>query len=135
MIASGPLLTPWLTFPLAAVTMCIIALHAAWLAGCEMPESRRRIRRINAMLMLLSVPLIAYAFSAVGSDRPRVFVLVWSACIGMLGVVVLVAIVDMLNTARMRSLDVRQRQRRIARAREALRRDFVPENDATHPSG
>ncbi len=120
MIATGPLISPWLAFPLAAITMIIIAMHATNLTNIKMPESRRTIRKINGMLMLMAVPLIAYAFSGVGSEQPREFVLVWTASAALLTIIVFIAMVDILNTARLHRAESQQLRRNIRKARTQL---------------
>lgn len=120
LLAHGPLLSGWVVFPLAALTMTVIAAHGASLDHAQMPESRRRIRRINGMLMLLAVPVLAYAFGGVGSDRPRAFVLVWMAAILLLGIIVLFAAMDILNTARLHHCESRELRRQIVEARRRL---------------
>ncbi len=140
MIASGPLLSPWFAFPLAAFTMLVIAAHATALSNTQMPESRRTIRKINGMLMLIAVPLIAYAFSGVGSERPREYVLVWTASAALLAIIVFIALVDILNTARLHRAESRELRARIRKARaqlaqaahEAARRRRSGKNGTNH---
>lgn len=143
MIAAGPLISPWLAFSMAAFTMLVIAAHATALAETKMPESRRTIRKINAMLMLIGVPLIAYAFSGIGSQRPREFVFVWTAAAALLSVIVFIALVDILNTARLHRaqsqelrIKIRQARAQLAQvaqdaAHEAARRRQSGENGTT----
>ncbi len=120
MLASGPLLSPWVVYPMSAVTMLAVALHAVSLTDAHMPESRRRIRRVNAMLMLVCIPLLGYGFGGVGGHDPREFVLVWSASVLLLAVIVAVAMVDILNTARLHHREARELRRRILQARARL---------------
>jgi len=120
MLASGPLVSPWVVFPLSAVTMLVVALHAASLSDARMPESRRRIRRVNALLMLVCIPLLGYGFGGVSGHEPRAFVLVWSASVLLLAVIVAVAMVDILNTARLHHREARELRRRITQARAQL---------------
>ncbi len=136
MIAAGPLISPWLAFPMAAFTMLVIAAHATALSDMKMPESRRTIRKINGMLMLIGVPLIAYAFSGIGSQRPREFVFVWTAAAALLAIIVFIALVDILNTARLHRaqsqelrIKIRQARTQLAQmAQEAARRRQSGEN-------
>lgn len=119
-LAHGPMVSAWVVYPLAALTMTIIAAHGASLAHAPMPESRRRIRRINGMLMLIASAVLAYAFAGVGSERPREFVLVWMASILLLSVIVLLAIADILNTARLHRDESKELRRQILEARRRL---------------
>lgn len=119
-LSHGPLVSGWVVYPLAALTMTVIAAHGAGLSGAAMPESRRKIRRINGMLMLVATAVLAYAFGGAGSDRPGEFVVVWMASILLLGIIVLVAFVDILNTARLHRVERRELRRQIQDARARL---------------
>ena len=99
MLAAGPLAPPWAVFPMALMTMVILAAHLAGLARAEMPESRRRIRRINGWLMMFLV--IALACAAGLPATHRTFVMLWLIVAGLTGLVLIIAWMDALNTLRL----------------------------------
>lgn len=99
--SSGPMLTPWIVMPIAAVLLIVIGTHLNSLASAPMPASRRRIRVVNGWLMLLTTPLAAYAFAMAAPSNTRLFVLVWLAVVGLIGIIVMLALMDLLNTQRL----------------------------------
>jgi len=96
-----PLVSPWISMPLAALTLVALAAHVAHLHTAPMPASRRRIRSMNGSVMLVTVPSLAIAFSLVSPDRTRLFVLAWTACVALLGLMVVLAMADMVNNWRL----------------------------------
>ena len=107
----GPTILPfWFVAPLAGLTMLVIAGHLLAMrdARAHIPASRYRIRTVNGGIMLAAVPMLASAFSVVPTDRPRAFLLIWSACVGLLVVVVALALLDALNNARIGIIETRR---------------------------
>jgi protein-S-isoprenylcysteine O-methyltransferase Ste14 len=114
--AGGHALAPWwAVLPLALLTLLVLAGHVLSLARIEMPASRRRIRTANGLVMMLTVPLGAYA---VGIADPRQdqrsFVLAWMMVAGLLLVVLLVAGLDIVNTWRLHRREHRDLVRTLA---------------------
>lgn len=132
MLAAGPLAPPWAIFPMALVTMVILAAHLAGLARAEMPESRRRIRRINGWLMMFLVIALACAAGLPASQRT--FVMLWLIVAGLTGLVLIIAWMDAVNTLR---LHRRDRARLRAHMRDLLARRAgraAPESAEAPPS-
>jgi hypothetical protein len=105
--------------PPALVLVIAVGAHMAGMRGREMPPSRRRIRTANGVLMLLTVPLTAFAFCAVSPTDPRFFVLTWFAVVVMVGLVVAMAMADILNNlwlAHRHTQDLRAHMRAVQRA-------------------
>jgi hypothetical protein len=98
---NSPLVPTWLAVGSASVTMVALALHMNSLRSAEIPESRRRIRTVNGWLMLIAVPLLAYAFGIAAPAKTRLFVLVWAASVGLIGIIVTLAVLDMVNNWRL----------------------------------
>ncbi len=97
----GPLITPWIVMPVAGALLIVIGAHLNALASAPMPASRRRIRVVNGWLMLLTTPLAAYAFAMATPSNTRLFVLIWLAVVGLIGIIVMLAVMDLLNTQRL----------------------------------
>ncbi|MFI4881371.1 MAG: hypothetical protein ACIAQU_02175, partial [Phycisphaerales bacterium JB064] len=91
----------WVSAPMAMLTLVAVAAHLIAMRGAPMPESRRRIRTANGWLILITVPVLAIAFSVVSPQQPRRFALVWAVAILLLGLVVLMAVLDMGNNLRL----------------------------------
>lgn len=98
----------WISGPLAMITLVVVAAHLLAMRGAAMPESRRRIRTANGWLILVATPVLAIAFSVVSPDHPRRFALVWAVAIAMLGLIIVMAFVDMANNLRLAHLQRRQ---------------------------
>ncbi|HHN78211.1 MAG TPA: hypothetical protein ENK11_05990 [Phycisphaerales bacterium] len=107
----GPTILPfWFVGPLAGLTMLVIAGHLLAMRDAKdrIPASRYRIRTVNGGIMLVAVPLLASAFSVIPTNRPRPFLLIWTACIGLLAVVVVLALLDAINNARLGLLEAQR---------------------------
>lgn len=116
-LASGPLLSVWIGAPLGVVTLALVAAHVALLSRArEMPDSRRRIRRVNGWLMLGTVPIAVYAFCIASPATPRSFALSWMAVLGLVSIVLMLACLDILNTLRLHRAEQREIRRGLAEA-------------------
>lgn len=127
---------------MAAVALLIIAGHmqAMWEAARQglMPASRVRIRTVNGFVMMITTCLAAYGFGIVTPSRAGMFVLAWTAVAGLIAIVVMLAVIDVLNTARLTWREGREARRALrdkvareiaevrARAGEGLR---LPHDD------
>lgn len=90
----------WISAPLAMLTLVTVAAHLLAMRGATMPESRRRIRTANGWLILITAPMLVVAFSLVPPSNARQFALVWAVSIALIGMVILMAFVDMANNLR-----------------------------------
>ncbi len=101
----GVSISPWIAVPAAAATLAVVGAHLAVLRDAPIPPSRKRIRTVNGWLMLLLTPTLAYATSvaepAAGQGRQRVFVFAWLVVLGLLALVVMLALVDAVNSVRL----------------------------------
>ncbi len=130
-----PILPVWLVLPLASLTLVILGAHLQWMHHADMPGSRRRIRTASNLVSMLTVPLIAAGFALVNPDDHRLFVMVWLAIVGLLGVVVILACVDMLNNLRIHAKErqhIRTEIRRLQGEMRTLVRDRLKSDDLRH---
>lgn len=108
---------------MAVITLLVLAGHMhAMHSAPDVPPSRRRIRSINAGLMLVTVPVLAYSFGIATPARTQAFALAWSAASLLLGLIVVVALADVINTWRLHAgerdrLRLQMRALRAAAAR------------------
>lgn len=135
-LPTHPLAPAWLVLPMAVATLLVLAAHVhAMHAATGIPRSRRRVRSINAGLMLVTVPVLAYAFGIATPARTQAFALAWSASALLLALIVLVALADVINTWRIhaeerRLLSAQMRGLRAAAARQVeQRRKGGPSSD------
>lgn len=117
-----PIAPTWLVLSLALVSMVLIAGHLQAVQVADMPESRRRIRSAADMVMLVLSALLAYAFGIATPAQPRLFTLAWSACVGLLFVVLLLAFIDSANNMRMHRREMRVLREQSRATREKLHR-------------
>ncbi|MCA9297676.1 MAG: hypothetical protein KDA28_01340 [Phycisphaerales bacterium] len=94
-------LPAWFVLPLSGLMILGIAAHMVWMRQSDMPGSRRRIRMANDLLMILVVIAATYAFSVVRRSQPREWVLSWMFIVGMLGIITMLACLDILNNLRL----------------------------------
>lgn len=120
-LAAAPVAPAWVVFPIGGFTLVVVIWHLYTILRSD-PDTthptRRRIRLANAAVMLVLVPLIAYAFGVATTDSPRLFAIAWLAVMGLLALMVLLAMMDSANTARMHVADrtaLRSQFRRAAR--------------------
>lgn len=120
LLASENLAPAWLVLPVAGFTLIVVAAHVLLLAKADMPASRKRIRLVSGMLMMLTLPVISYALSIADpvSDQ-RAFVLSWMLTTGLLVLVVGLAALDMVNTWRLHRAELRGLRQSLKAAREA----------------
>lgn len=117
---SEPILSAWIVVPMAAVTLLLLAGHLTALQTAAMPRSRRRIRTINGLLMMLVTPLIAYVFCVATTNEPKTFVLGWTAVVWLLASIIFVAVVDAMNTLRLAREERAELRGRLVALRRAL---------------
>ncbi|GMV24287.1 MAG: hypothetical protein AMXMBFR58_03180 [Phycisphaerae bacterium] len=114
---TSPLIPTWIAATAAVITLLALALHMALLARTPMPASRRRIRTVNGWLMLGAIPVLMYAFGFAVPSQARSFALAWAASIGLIGIIVLLAILDILNNWRLHRRASAQLRRELAEMR------------------
>jgi hypothetical protein len=108
-------------FPLAAVVIVILATHLTLLRRAEMPASRKRIRTVNGVLMMLLTPFAAYAFGVAHASQTKQFVLIFFLVTGLLFIIIMLAVMDALNNVRIHrreARDLRDKYNAIKRAAE-----------------
>lgn len=88
----------WLVVPLAAFTLVVLAGHWIALGRAALPAFVKRVRSVNGLLMMLSVPVLAYAFGLADVNQARQFVLSWMLATGLLTLVLMLAFIDLLHT-------------------------------------
>ena len=124
-LISLPIISPYLSLALALALMVLVAIHARATQRSSEPASRKRIRGANACLIMLTLPLVAIGFSVVNPrSHPRAWMLVWIAAMALLAMNVALAVLDVLNTARL----VRNARRRLNAellADSAARREYA----------
>ncbi|MBX3357716.1 MAG: hypothetical protein KF745_04735 [Phycisphaeraceae bacterium] len=112
--STTPLLPALLVVPLACALMMAIAAHVLVLPKSDMPASRRRLRTTNGLVMMFVTALMGYALCVVTTSQPQVFVIVWTSIVFLLGVVVCLALLDVMNTWRIAAAARRRLRQELA---------------------
>lgn len=117
----GAVLPLWLLIPPAVVMLLVLAGYVQALYDADVDPMRRRIRSAGAVVMMALQPLLVYLFGIASAHRPRPFVFAWALVMSLLGLLVMLALLDMLHStrlsARRRALmrkELRALQREIA---------------------
>ncbi len=92
-----PILSLWIVAPPTVVLMLFLANHVAALQQTTVPL-RRRVRTANGVAMMLTAALLAHALAIVSPADVRTFVLVWMMIVGLLGLIILLALLDATTT-------------------------------------
>lgn len=125
MFESSTIAPAWLVLPMAGVSLLAVLVHLSMLHSAEvagsMPLSRHRLRTAGGVVTLMTIPVLAYSFGVVTPADPRAFTMAWSASMGLLGMLVVIAGLDALNSMRV--------HRRELRRLRAKRRDAMAELD------
>lgn len=121
-LAAEPILPGWVVLPLACLAVIVIGVHLQSMHRSRMPESRRRIRTASNLVAMLTVPLLASGFGVIRPDDHRAFVMVWLVVVGLLGIIVMLALVDVLNNIRIHAAERRRVRSEIRRLEGEVRR-------------
>lgn len=120
-LGTGSLAPGWLVLPLAGVALLATAAHIVVLreapAGA-LPESRRRIRTATGWVIMVTIPLTAYAFGIATPSDAGVYLTVWMAVVALLGAILMLALLDAVNTMRLHRAAVRRLRAEYRRLRE-----------------
>lgn len=115
----------WITIPVAGVTLLVVAAHIIAMHLSSMDSRRRRLRTVAGVLTMLITALLAYAVGVApatpehGSpSEARLFVVLWTTIVGLLGALVILALLDALSTLRHANLSSRRLRKQF---REQLR--------------
>jgi drug/metabolite transporter (DMT)-like permease len=121
---TGPIAPSLFVLSLALVAL---VLQAGYLIAIKelgpdrMPPSRKRIRVATGWLIMFAIPLSAYGFGIAHPGDAGTFAIVWMAVIGMVTGIVILAVLDAVNTMRLHRKDGRAIRREL---REGLRKDL-----------
>jgi len=117
-LAAG-ILSPWLVILIAAPASILIAGQLMALHQSDAPASTKRIRTAAGVLMLALGPFVVYLFGFASADRPREFILSWAVVVGLIGIIVMLAVMDAFNSSRIHAAERRKlrRELEITRAR------------------
>lgn len=103
---------------MGALALIAIAGHLLWLnSATDMDPQRRRIRMTNAVLMMVVVPFVVYGFAIATPSKARAYVYVWVITAALLMMIIMVALIDMLNSWLLHRAQLRELRRQISEAR------------------
>tara|TARA_R100000687_G_scaffold51035_1_gene40652 strand:+ start:251 stop:697 length:447 start_codon:yes stop_codon:yes gene_type:complete len=126
---TGPIAPTWFVLPLALIALVLQAgylIAIRELGSDRMPPSRRRIRVATGWLSMFAIPLSAYGFGIARPSEAGTFTVVWMMVIGLIAAIVMLAVLDALNTMRLHRKAGNKVHREL---RENLRRDLQEINE------
>lgn len=121
MLAQDPILPAVLILPLAGMALLVTSAHLVWMQRIPMPHTRRRIRTVTGVLSLFTITLTAIGFGILDPADARAFLLVWLTVIGLLGILVLLAAIDMANNVRLHAAERKHIREQLARLQVELK--------------
>jgi len=96
------------TLPLALVVAAVASWYFIRLGGDDVPASRRRVRRLSLVAVMVTIPLLVWVLSVVDPElHPGRFIALWSVVFVMILIVVALALLDMVNNIRLHHETVR----------------------------
>lgn len=117
-------------FPLAAVVIVVLATHLTLMRRAEMPASRKRIRTVNGVLMMLLTPVAAYAFGVVPAAQTKQFVLVFFLVTGLVFIIIMLAVMDALNNVRIHRREARDLREKYDAIKRAAERGLIDQRES-----
>ena len=127
-LASG-ILSPWLVGAIAAPAVLLVAAQLLALHASSVPASTKRIRTAAGVLMLALTPFVVYLFGFASADEPRRFILCWAVVVGLIGILVMLAVMDAFNSSRIHAAE----RRKLRRELEATRAKIVAQSRVSKP--
>ena len=119
-----PIAPAWIVLPIAGVALILQAGYLIAIKDASpelMPPSRKRIRVATGWLSMFAIPLSAYGFGLARPSDAGTFTIVWMLVIGLIGAIVLLAVLDAINTMRLHRSEDDHVHKEL---REKLRRDL-----------
>jgi hypothetical protein len=104
-LSTEPLAPLWFVAPVTVATFFIVGAHLLSISSARMPASRRRIRIANSLLIMGSLPLLAYAMAIVPPADGRPFILCWMILAALVTLVMILAWIDVANNLRLARLE------------------------------
>lgn len=80
---------------MALATLVVLGAHWVSLGSSSMPALRRRIRGACGLVMMGTVPVLAYALGIASPEQPRAFAFSWLLVTALLVLVLVLAMADM----------------------------------------
>lgn len=118
-----------LTMPVAIVIGIGMVRYWPHLGRAEVPASRRRIRRVSVVFMLVSLPMFVRGLSVLDSKlQPREYLMTWMMAMLLVGLVTITAMIDAANNLRIHRRMYRQALEEPA---EELSREVKPRRQST----
>lgn len=98
MLSQEPALPLWIVAPPTVFVMLFLAGHVMAIQQADIDPRRKRIRSVNGVLMMLTAALLAHALGVINPGDTRTFLLAWIIIVALLGLIILLAFVDTLNS-------------------------------------
>lgn len=95
-------LSPWFTVLIGTLSLGSLGWYWWRLGDSGLPPSRRRVRRLATALMIMTLPLLVAGLSVHDpSVNQHGYLLAWTSVMGLVFLIVLLAVADIVNNARL----------------------------------
>ena len=116
-LAAGPMVSPWIAIPMAAICLVLVAGYTLAIQRDDVPLVRRKLRTALGVLHMFVVAAFAYGISIADPADRKPFAVCWMLVVGLVGFSVVLALIDAAVTVK---LAVQERKQEAARAAEEL---------------
>lgn len=107
----------WVVVPVAVLAMLVVGGHVLLIDRSDQPAARKRIRTVNGLLMMFTVPVIAAGFGFVPPAEARLFLMTWMLGVCLILLVLVLALMDIAASMLIHRRERVELQRQIAEAR------------------
>ena len=98
LLSHDPALPLWIVAPPTIFVMLFLAGHVMALQQADFEPRRKRIRTVTGVLMMVTAALLAHALAIISPSDSRTFVLTWLMIVSLLGLIILLAAIDVLSS-------------------------------------
>ncbi|MFN0130949.1 MAG: hypothetical protein ACKVW3_00200 [Phycisphaerales bacterium] len=123
-MTSEPLVPAWVACSVGGLFLLVLAVHLISLQSSSLEPRRKRLRTATTVIMMLVTPVATYAFGIAEPARARTYVLVWLVVTAAMGLVLVLALIDM-------SQSVGHHRRHLRRLRTTLAAELAADRART----
>jgi hypothetical protein len=116
-VSSQPMAAGWVVFPVCMLAMLVIGGHVLLIDRSDQPPVRKRVRTVNGLLMMLTIPVVGAGFGFIPPSDTRLFLMTWTLAVGLILLVLLLALLDIATSLVIHRRERAELRRRIVEAR------------------
>ena len=116
-VSGQPLAPAWVVFPVCILAMLVVGGHVLLIDRSDQPPVRKRVRTVNGLLMMFTIPIIGAGFGFLSPTDARLFLMTWTLGVALILLVLLLALVDIAASFVIHRRDRAELRRQIIEAR------------------